>query len=54
MSKESKPRDRWDQVNTASRDRRGFCTGCGYYHAVHGTHRDDCTLQRLNPQTQSS
>lgn len=43
MSKESKSRDRWRQSIEAARDREGFCTGCGYYHAAHGTHRDDCT-----------
>lgn len=46
MSKESKPRDRWHQVNTAARDRAGFCIGCGYYHAVNGHHRTDCTAPR--------
>lgn len=45
MSKESKPRDRWDQVFSAARDRDGFCPGCGYYFAVYDTHRDDCTAQ---------
>lgn len=44
MSKESKPRDRWDQVYTASRARPPeWCWGCGYYRVVHGTHRADCT-----------
>ncbi|UXA06560.1 hypothetical protein KXD96_28260 (plasmid) [Mycobacterium sp. SMC-2] len=43
MSKESKPRDRWAQVFAAATDRRGFCVGCGYYHAVHNKHRADCT-----------
>ncbi|AHJ86359.1 hypothetical protein 32HC_81 [Mycobacterium phage 32HC] len=43
MSKESKPRDRWSQVNSAARDRVGFCTGCGYHFAVTGEHRADCT-----------
>lgn len=45
MSKESKPRDRWAQVFAAATDRRGFCIGCGYYHAVHHTHRADCTAR---------
>lgn len=26
-------------------DRRGFCPGCGYYHAVHNAHRADCTAR---------
>ncbi|SRX93583.1 hypothetical protein MSP7336_01822 [Mycobacterium shimoidei] len=43
MSKESKPRDRWDQVFTAATDRKGFCVGCGYHHAANGAHRTDCT-----------
>lgn len=43
MSKESKPRDRWSQVFTAARDRVGMCSGCGYYLAVYGQHRADCT-----------
>ncbi|AUV60858.1 hypothetical protein I5J35_gp80 [Mycobacterium phage Rem711] len=46
MSKESKPRDRWSQVNSAARDRAGFCTGCGYYFAVHTKHRGDCTRKQ--------
>ena len=45
MSKESKPRDRWHQVYAAATDRAGFCPGCGYYHAVHNEHRDDCTAR---------
>lgn len=46
MSKESKPRDRWSQVFTAANDRAGFCPGCGYYFAVHSTHRADCTAKK--------
>lgn len=46
MSKTSKPRDLADQVNTAARNREGFCIGCGYYHAVNNEHRADCTLGR--------
>lgn len=45
MSKTSKPRDRWHQVFAAARDREGFCPGCGYYLAVHNTHRGDCTAE---------
>lgn len=45
MSKESKPRDLWRQVFAAATDRRGFCVGCGYYHAVHHQHRADCTAR---------
>ncbi|MDV3219643.1 hypothetical protein LE977_25070 [Mycobacterium avium] len=26
-------------------DRAGMCCGCGYYFAVHGAHRADCTAQ---------
>ncbi|WP_160315039.1 hypothetical protein [Mycobacterium heckeshornense] len=48
MSKESKPRDRWSQVFTAAYERQGFCIGCGYYYAVHDTHRDDCTAEIAN------
>lgn len=45
MSKESKPRDRWDQVFTASRARSPhWCPGCGYHPVVNGgEHRADCT-----------
>lgn len=46
MSKQSKPRDRWAQVFSAATDREGFCPGCGYYHAVHRTHRGDCTAEQ--------
>ncbi|MFA5711999.1 hypothetical protein [Mycolicibacterium sp.] len=46
MSKESKPRDRWDQVYTAGHDRpRDYCPGCGYHLHCHGTHRNDCTAK---------
>jgi hypothetical protein len=43
VSKESKPRDLWRQVFAAPADRPDtWCKGCGYYHVVHGVHRDDC------------
>lgn len=46
MSKESKPRDRWDQVFTAARDRPdNHCPSCGYHPVVNdGRHRDDCAI----------
>lgn len=44
MSKESKPRDLWRHVFAAAYDRPDtWCKGCGYYDAVHSTHRADCT-----------
>lgn len=47
MSKESKPRDRWNQVFTAANDRpNDYCPGCGYYRHTNGNHRNDCTTQR--------
>lgn len=50
MSKESKPRDRWRQLHAAAHDRPAtFCAGCGYYNAVHGHHRADCTLEQDKP-----
>jgi hypothetical protein len=51
VSKESKPRDRWNQVYTAAKDRAqiDFCRGCGYYLVVHGEHRDDCTAEPPAP-----
>lgn len=52
MSKESKPRDRWNQVFTAANDRPAdYCTGCGYYHHAHGHHRTDCTAHREGQQS---
>lgn len=30
-------------VTTESFARPGFCPGCGYYFAVNGVHRADCT-----------
>jgi hypothetical protein len=45
MSKESKGRDRWSQVFSASHGRpANWCKGCGYYRVVHGVHRADCTV----------
>ena len=47
MSKRSKPRDRWVQVNASSHTRPAdFCAGCGYFRVVYGVHRDDCTRLR--------
>lgn len=43
MSKESKTRDLWRQLDASAHDRADFCPGCGYYHAVNGRHRNDCT-----------
>jgi hypothetical protein len=44
MSKESKRRDRYDQLDSAGHDRPDtFCPGCGYYLTVNGEHRNDCT-----------
>lgn len=44
MSKESKPRDLWRQLDAAANDRpNDFCKGCGYYRHANGHHRDDCT-----------
>jgi hypothetical protein len=47
MSKESKPRDRWNQVYSAAHNRHpDWCKGCGYYRVVHHEHRADCTRTR--------
>lgn len=47
MSRESKPRDRWSQVFTASHSRpEMWCKGCGYYRVMHGEHRADCMAPR--------
>ena len=43
MSKQSKPRDRWQQVFAAAHNRTDFCAGCGYYLAANCHHRADCT-----------
>jgi hypothetical protein len=44
VSKESKPRDLWRQLDAAGHDRpTDFCRGCGYYLAVNGQRRGDCT-----------
>ncbi len=43
VSKESKSRDRWQQLHAAAYERHpDYCKGCGYYHVVHLTHRADC------------
>ena len=44
MSKESKPRDRWNQVYSAAADRPdNWCKSCGYFPVVNnGRHRTDC------------
>jgi hypothetical protein len=44
VSKESKPRDLWNHA-LGKRDLVGMCSGCGYYLAVHGVHRVDCTAE---------
>lgn len=45
MSKESKPRDLWQQVFAAAADRPdSWCKGCGYYRVVTGAHRLDCVV----------
>lgn len=36
----------WQQYT----DRTGFCVGCGYYHAVHNSHRDDCTAPKIDQE----
>lgn len=46
MSKTSKPADLWRQLDASAHDREDFCPGCGYYHAVHRAHRDDCTAEQ--------
>lgn len=44
MSKESKPRARWNHLNASTAARpKEYCKGCGYYYLVHGAHRNDCT-----------
>jgi hypothetical protein len=47
MSKESKPRDRWNQVYTAAHGRDPlWCKGCGYFPVANdGTHRADCLIE---------
>jgi hypothetical protein len=34
---------RWEPCTPVSR--RPFCIGCGYYLAVNGAHRPDCTTK---------
>ena len=46
MSKESKLRDLWRQLDASAYDRSDFCPGCGYYYAVNHTHRTDCTASQ--------
>jgi hypothetical protein len=49
MSKESKSRDRWRQLDAATHDRPpDYCKGCGYYRLVNGHHRGDCTAVDRN------
>ncbi|MCV7208824.1 hypothetical protein [Mycolicibacterium canariasense] len=53
MSKESKSRDRWRQLDASSADRpKSFCSGCGYHRVVTGKHRADCTAPQ--PETGAS
>lgn len=47
MSKASKPRDLKRQLYESEADRKGYCPGCGYYHAAHGQHRPDCTAPEI-------
>jgi hypothetical protein len=55
MSKESKPRDRWSQLDSAAHDRPDtFCKGCGYYRVTHGRHRADCTALQTQPTEEPS
>jgi hypothetical protein len=45
VSKESKPRDRWNQVHAAAHTRPAlWCKGCGYHPVAHDGHRADCTI----------
>ncbi|MGA5467160.1 hypothetical protein [Mycobacterium sp. NPDC050041] len=46
MSKESKGRDRWNQLGTSRY--QDVCPGCGFYLAANGHHRDDCTRPQEN------
>lgn len=53
MSKTSKKRDLGHHVSQgiwANRS-KGFCVGCGYYHAVHNQHRSDCTKGKHHRET---
>jgi hypothetical protein len=50
VSKESKGRDRWNQLNASAHTRaKEWCPGCGYFRLVNDAHRDDCSaINRAN------
>jgi hypothetical protein len=53
MSKESKSRDLWRQLDATAHDRPDtWCKSCGYYPVAHGVHRADCTT--TNPRKDAS